>query len=1204
MDSIISKTFFQEQIPCKHQIDSFNYIIQEGIEKFIESINEWTIKDRDKKAKFQIKINLNKIDKPKHNGKDLTPQMARLNDKHYCNEVFIDATITQSSNNRRFELKGINIGAIPCLVGSDKCHSKKNTSDCEFDKGGYFIISGREKTIVSRERIVPNHLFMNKIVDKTTGITVKAECRVAPETDSLFTKVVRFNLEEKKVKGSLNKPKSIWKYLERVEGERVSPRATQHEFTIQIGGASSKSRIPLFTLFRALGIESDKAILSYIFKPDELKQNKYSKMINDLLIASVNSKGDKIYEQDKAIHSIIAKGPRFQRTKAKLEEISKYLYPNVATTREKAIMLGIHARKIIDRYLDGETEKSWTANRDNFRQKRIDVCGTLILQVFRDAVNQLRNHVIRKLSAEKELPEDNNDNKDKIQRLFTRAYVDDYMLSSFRGNWGKLNDPSKAGIVEDLDRLSYTSYISHTRRVKSPVDAALKLTDPHKLGPEQFGYFCPFESPDGANVGLIKHIASGCIITKEITATNDDLGLKSDTGFTGISSYFPTMDVTKVFRNNTIVGFHDDPRALYEYLISERRTKPKLNFISFYFDVFANEFHIFTDAGRSMRPLFIVENIQNAMKKNKFEIGIDYDYVELAESNYHLIASDQSKITKYTRYCEISPLLSLGYYMSSVPFLNHNPSARAMLGGQQAKQAIGVYSTKFRDRFDTISYVLHYPQKSLVSTRNVDGIKKNSIPNGQNVIMAIAAMGYNQEDAVIINKNSAERGMFAISAFKTLRHELISDDELRTTVQNVKFRNDNYDVDNIQLKFDEAAYNNLQDNGLPKLNRNFQDGDLLLGCMEQRNIVQGDYLYQTNEIVKKDISLTATTKHNGFVDDHKINDGVVKIKLRQYREPTLGDKLASMHGQKGVIGMLVPQDEMPFSQDGLVPDVVINPYAFPKRMTIGHVLECLFGRVATTSGTQVDGTAFDQHDFAKIHEYLESKNMNRTSNELLYNARTGHQLAAEIFIGPMYYYRLKHMVKDKMQNRANVGGTDSMTGQPAQGRAKKGGLKLGEMEMNSLVSHGASTFLKEAIIDKSDGVIREAGAKENSRHHHAYVDSQGDTLISNYEKGIVATKNTVPDDVFAVKTSKTFQVLKHELNAASIDVKLHTSCEKLEEDYVATSDEEYYIATSDEEDDSATSDEEDEEDELGISPDTTQAERENAPRESEFEGEN
>ena len=492
--------------------------------------------------------------------------------------------------------------------------------------------------------------------------------------------------------------------------------------------------------------------------------------------------------------------------------------------------------------------------------------------------------------------------------------------------------------------------------------------------------------------------------------------------------------------------------------------------------------------------------------------------------------------------------------MASVPLLNHNPSARAMLGGQQAKQAIGVYSTKYRDRFDTISYILHYPQKSLISTRNVNGIKKDDIPNGQNVIMAIAAMGYNQEDAVILNKSSVERGLFAVSAFKTLRHELLSDEELITEVKNIKSLKENNKAEygNLPLKFNESAYDKIDKNGFPKLNSHFQEGELVLGCLESRNITEGGFLDQTNKTVKKDNSITASNKHNGFVDGNRINGNVVKIKFRQYREPTLGDKVASMHGQKGVVGMLLPQDEMPFSKDGLVPDVVINPYAFPKRMTIGHVLECLFGRAAAASGNRIDATAFGQYDFDKIYDFLEKeKNMNRSSNEVMYNPRSGHQLVAEIFIGPMYYLRLKHMTYDKIQYRAHVGGTDSMTGQPAQGRAKKGGLKVGEMEMNALVSHGASTFLKEAMFDKSDGVVRAPGASENSKSNYIYVDSDGNTLVSNYDKKIVATKNTVPD-AYAIRASKTFQILKHELNAVSIDMKLKTtSIDEYEEDYAA-----------------------------------------------------
>jgi len=1134
MDGVITSVF-HDQSPCKHQIDSYDWLVNSGIKGVIDTKS--LIKE-DQRDDVQIEVSYTRVDRPKYEDDSLLPKNARTLGLNYSCEIYVDAKV--NIKGQTWIIRDISIGAIPCLVKSSKCNSRIR-DDCQFDVGGYFIIDGREKTIISTERAISNQLFVGDSVDTNEGQIVKARCRVISIQDASISTLMQFNLQSKKIK------KNISKYV--VKG--VEATTSQFEFTVQLAG---HKKVPLFMLFRALSIESDKAIIGHMFRENELHDQKYRALIHDLVLGTTQ-RDKPVYTEKDALKGIKNPGDRS-------DLLSKLVYPNVSSNKEKAILLGIHARKIINKFLDSDKETTWSDNRDNFRRKRVDVCGVILLQVIRKAFDTLRNHVRSKLHklANIESPYVMDLT---VRHLFTRSYLDDFMSSYFKGNWGQLMDQTTSGLVEDLDRLSYTSYISHIRRVKSSVDSALKLTDPHKLGPEQFGYFCPFESPDGANVGLIKHLSSACQITTDSVVSNRELFIHGGAAsLKTFDSYSPYSDLTKVFRDNTIIGFHENPIALYGELVRKRRSgDEKFKFVSLYFDVQSNEFHVFTDAGRCIRPLLIVDDLNKTFTKRKLRYGIDYEYVDLCESNYHVIAADVSKRTKYTRYCEISPSMCLGYYMSSVPLLNHNPSARAMLGGQQAKQAIGVYSTHFRERYDTTGYILHYPQKSLITTRHENVIRKASIPNGQNVIMAIAAMGYNQEDAVILNRNSVQRGLFDISVYKTMLHELSSDEESRTLLRNVKFQQeqDTNTFASVKLKFDESGYDKLDSDGLPGMDLYFQEGELVLGCVESRQIGQGDFFDRTSKCVVRDTSIAATSKYHGYVEGRQISDKNVKIKLRQFRQATMGDKVASMHGQKGVVGLLLAQEEMPFTKDGIVPDIVINPYAFPKRMTMGHILECLFGRVAATSGTRVDATAFDQYDFPEMYKYLEQKNMDRSSNELMYNPRTGHQLEAEIFIGPMYYYRLKHMTEDKIQYRSSTGGMDRLTGQPAHGKANKGGLKIGEMEMNAIISHGMSTLLKELTFDKSDGVIREPGATANAKSQHVYVDSAGDVLISNYERKIVATKTVLPDG-HAVRLSKTFQLLKHELNGASIDVKIMTR------EFSFSDEDETYGITEEEED--------------------------------------
>ena len=1123
MDDSAVKNIFTKS-PCEHQLKSFNWMCDEGINTFIESLNPWKVPGEREADDGNLYIKLNRIAEP-----TIEPHEARMYDKNYTCEVIVNVKYEKESKVE--ELDNISIGNIPCLLRSQQClvaDKSKQWNECPHDEGGYFIIDGKEKAIVSRERIVPNQLFLNKEIDDKGHMVAKAECRAVPLLDSLFPKVIRFSLQQIEF---TNKSKPTHKYH---RSQHVDSNVVSATTVFELNVSCAAGKMPLFVLFRALSVESDKDILSYIFDQDEIEDHTYLKLIHDLVVGSKDARGNMIYTRQGALDFIFS-----HNTHRKLDTLLDTVYPNVQTSKEKAVMLGLHAREVIRKYFEPQHESTWSENRDNFRQKRVDVCGVLLLQVFRDAYNRMRNSIISKLKRKSsdDIP---------LERFFQKnTFIDEAMIASFKGNWGLLNDPAKSGIVEDLDRLSYTSYISHIRRVKSPVDSSLKLTDPHKLGTEQFGFFCPFESPDGANIGLIKHLASGCVITSETSPDEVIKILRLDKNFIDMSRYSPYQNTAKIFLNNSIYGQHVDPISLYGNLLVERRKGAINSEITFYLSISSNEFHIFTDSGRCIRPLLIAENVaetlQAAKQGNPITYGLSYEYVELSESNHHLIAKEISDITKYTRYCEIDPSLCLGYYMSSVPFLNHNPSARAMLSGQQAKQAIGVYSTNFRRRFDTLGYVLNYPQKNLITTMNSGAIKKNAIPNGENVIMAIAAMGYNQEDAVILNRNSVERGMFNVSAFKTMTTTISSGDSVHSSFANLKHEKQQGRYLEVKYKNldDDSSYDKIDSAGFPIKNQKYDDGDIIVGKITKKYSGETSIDAPHNHVVK-DTPVKATSKYCGYVDDLFYSDSKLKIRLRQTRIPTLGDKVASMHGQKGVVGMLIPQEDMPFSKDGLIPDVVINPYAFPKRMTIGHVLECLFGRAAARAGNQIDASAFQKYDLEKISDFLEKKSMHRSSNELLYNPRTGHQMNAEIFIGPMYYYRLKHMVADKINYRGAVGGVDALTGQPAKGRARNGGLKIGEMEMSSILAHGSATFLKEAIVDKSDGVIRQPGKTENVKTQHAYLDSHGDIIVSNYDKKLFLTQNVTPD-VSAVRLPKSFQLMQNELRSACINMQLKTS---------------------------------------------------------------
>ena len=373
------------------------------------------------------------------------------------------------------------------------------------------------------------------------------------------------------------------------------------------------------------------------------------------------------------------------------------------------------------------------------------------------------------------------------------------MYKSMKGNWGLTGDPSEQGIVQDVSRISYISYVSHLRRVNTPIDRSIKLVAPHRLDSPQYGMMCPIESPDGSNIGLLKHMSATCEITLE--SNRQDI-LKCltelDVIFLEFVNPYSTKNSTKVFLNNNWIGIHKTPKELYDKMIKYRRHGILNTFVSISWNIQENDIMIFCDSGRCCRPLIIAEQLKsmnyNLDHWNKYINGYTYDYtfdkkfkkempcleyLDTYETNFAYIAMKHEDLNKYHTHVEIHPCLSLSMYTNSIPFANHNQAPRNVFSGQQGKQAIGVYATNFNHRIDTASYLLHYPQRSLVTTKMAKYIYKNNLPNGENLIVAICTYtGYNQEDSVIVNKSSIERGMFNISYMKAITD---SEDENKFT---------------------------------------------------------------------------------------------------------------------------------------------------------------------------------------------------------------------------------------------------------------------------------------------------------------------------------------------------------------------------------------------------------------------------------------
>jgi DNA-directed RNA polymerase II subunit RPB2 len=549
--------------------------------------------------------------------------------------------------------------------------------------------------------------------------------------------------------------------------------------------------------------------------------------------------------------------------------------------------------------------------------------------------------------------------------------------------------------------------------------------------------------------------------------------------------------LTKIFVNGNWVGMSNDSINLFHLLKKSKRLGVINVFSSISFDFKMNEIHIFTDAGRCCRPLFVVENnkltiskedlkddkliwnnlIVRTLKKNKNKLDKNItegciEYIDTTESFNSMIAMTQKDLKnmkqKYN-YCEIHPSLILGVLSSCIPFSNHNQSPRNTYQSAMGKQAMGIYATNYKNRMDTNAHILHYTSNPLVNTNIGRLLPSKNIPNGMNVIVAIGSYtGYNQEDSVILNQSSIDRGLFRSTYYRTYKDD---EKKLQSSGDEEKFTKPD---PNITKGMKPGSYSKLGPDGMIEENTFVNSNDIIIGkVMPIKN------MRDKQKKVFKDASTMLKNNESGYIDKVYTNcngDGhhFCKVRIRSERIPNIGDKFSSRHGQKGTVGMLYRQEDMPYTKDGITPDIIVNPHAIPSRMTIAQLMECLLGKTCATIGGYGDATPFGDTDIKDIGNILEEHcGFEKYGNEILYNGITGKQLEVKLFIGPTYYQRLKHMVDDKVHSRA-TGPKVLLTRQPPEGRSRDGGLRFGEMERDCMIAHGTLQFLKERTMDVSD----------------------------------------------------------------------------------------------------------------------------------------
>jgi len=1113
----------------RHQLESYNNFVGYQIIKTIEMFNPLHIaseQDLDpvsKKHSLEIFITFENfhIYRPQiheNNGaiKLMFPQEARLRNFTYASSTTIDINIKyivrsgpNLDNTQTFykTIPKVHIGKLPIMLKSNICvlnqynhFENTQTGECKFDSGGYFIINGSEKTVLGQERAAENRVYCFNVSKNNTKYTWMAEIKSVPDFKCISPKQINLMLSSKN-------------------------NGFGNAITIQIPRV--KQPIPLFIVFRALGIISDKEICEKILL--NIESTKSKDMLQALQASIIEANKHLLQEECiKYITSFVMYTPinmdKETGIKKKhdftLDILNNDLFPHCQTITQKIYFLGYMTNKLLLASFDILKQD----DRDSYLNKRVDLTGTLLNNLYRNYFNKLvkdmEKQIIREINTGSWKSTDDYENiinLTNIYKIIKSTTIENGLKRALStGDFGiKHTNSNKVGVAQVLNRLNYVSSLSHTRRISTPTDKSGKLIPPRKLHNTSWGFLCPAETPEGQSVGVVKNLS----YMTHITIHSHSLSL-----YEYIIPHIICIDTistiemyehVKVFINGAWVGITHSAEELY-LMLKDKKYKGIINiYTSIIFDYKMREIRVCNDSGRLSRPVLRVKNknilINDSIlnRLNKGELNWDnlltsstlddsiIEYIDPEEQSWSLIAtkpkdllpSTDNHINKFT-HCEIHPSTIFGMLASCIPFPEHNQSPRNTYQCAQHKQAMGVYVTNYENRMDKTAYVLNYPMRPLVDTRIMNLINLNKIPSGIQVIVAIMThTGYNQEDSLLINKGSIDRGLALVTVYHTEKDEdkqkINGDEEIRCKPDPTKTKG---------MKF--GNYNKVNSKGVIPENVLVENGDMIITKItpikENRNDHTKVIKYEDQSKKYKTVEETYIDKN--YIDRNGEGYNFAKVRLRAVRKPVIGDKFSSRHGQKGTVGNIIPECDMPFTSCGLKPDIIINPHAIPSRMTIGQLKETVLGKVLVELGLFGDGTAFGQFEVKDICDQLLQLGYEAHGNELLYNGLTGEQHECSVFMGPVFYQRLKHMVNDKAHSRSN-GPMVNLTRQPAEGRSRDGGLRFGEMERDCASYHSP--------IPLNCGLSVEIGTMENSNYNVLGFDEKTNKIINSQQSGFL-----------------------------------------------------------------------------------------------------
>jgi DNA-directed RNA polymerase subunit B len=1072
-EHLLVKKFLESHSLIESNILSFNNFINFRMQEIIDELNE-SLPSEDIEIKLgKIKVGKPEIVEADGSSHHITPAEARIRGLTYSAPLKVEITIKQAG---QLDSQEVEIGKIPVIVKSEACNLANMDQEQlieEYidpkDPGGYFIINGNERVIVMAEDLAENQPF----IERTKGEIMLR----------LFSK-----------RGSYRIPVSITDTKEGI-----------------VNVSFSRFRdIPIVVILKALGLTKDSDIARYVGKEND------SFIVNMYEYANIQNEEDAM--------RFIAEQTSLQGTDKEIldriiQRLDSYFLPHIGLKKEHRIEKAVTLCKFLKQFFIAKENPDQLTDKDHYANKRVRMSGDLLSDLFRVNMNILLRDIqysLQKIQKRKKFYSIKTIAK---STLFTHRVESAIATGKWIGE--------RSGVTQNMDKTNYLAIMSQLQRVSSMLPGEQENFLARTLHPTHYGRFCPIETPEGTEIGLRKNLA---LLAK--------ISTRSDLDNENLIKIFHDLNLTKdienegkeVFLNGRFIGYIEDSKMFIEALKEKRRISELPMELSIKHNAPLDNVLLSTEVGRVMRPLIIIEDSESKLSEDHMNMLRDgslkwddlmkegiIEYLDAAEEENALVALEEKDLTEEHTHLEIDKIDFLGVVTSLVPYANYDQSSRLNRGSKTQKQALGLYAANFPCRIDTDVNILHYPQQPLVRSFVYDTL--NVHPAGQNVIVAIMTHeGYNMEDALILNKGSLDRGLSRSTYFRPytsveLNYAGSLKDEISIPEKDVS----GYRV--------EESYKFLEDDGIAYPEAKMHSGEVVIGKTSPPK-----FLSEVREIsikTRKEASSVIRQEESGIVDAVFITeDGqgnkVIRVRTRDLRVPELGDKFATSHGQKGVIGAIIPENDVPFTANGVKPDVLFNPHSIPSRMTVGYLIELLSGKLGALKGKIMDGTGFSGQKIEELEDQLKEVGFRADGKETLYNGITGKMMNAKIYIGNMYYLKLKYMVSNKMHARAS-GKVTLLTRQPVEGRAKGGALRLGEMEQQALVAHGASLLLKERY--DSDKTVLYIGKKS------------GEIAINDKIRDKIYCPVSGETDVEPVEVSYAFKLLLDELRGMHIGTK-------------------------------------------------------------------